>query len=252
MPGTGSPSIAVCARVRLVGNLRADVDHLGDRFDHVQVLGEALPAPGDSGRQRRPRDVLHTLHQSDQPFMAFRVNRGKTHAAVPHDHGGHSMPARRRKSWIPSGLTVVVGMNIHKSRSDQQAIGVDGASGANKAAAHFHHSAGGDPDISYNGRRTGTVHHSPAPDQQIEHFDFPWVEPRARTPNGVPDMRMIRLREPCSRGRGLADVALLRSVQPDRSCRLSRRTISWATVAMCWSSSECTCPKASPRPPTKV
>ena len=52
-----------------VGDLGADVDGVGHAGDHVEVFGEALPAPGDALVQGGAGDVLDALHEIDQPLV---------------------------------------------------------------------------------------------------------------------------------------------------------------------------------------
>ncbi len=78
-----------------VGHLRADVEHEGLRVEEVEEFGKGLPAPADALRQRGAGDVLHALHEADQPLVTVGCGRREAHTAVPHHHRGHPVPTRR-------------------------------------------------------------------------------------------------------------------------------------------------------------
>src|SRR5580692_5567377 len=73
------------------------------------------PAPSHALGQRGTRDVLDTLHQFDQPLLAARAYRGEADAAVAGDDCRHAVTAGRLQQVVPSGLTVVVGVNVHET-----------------------------------------------------------------------------------------------------------------------------------------
>ena len=68
----------------------------------------------------RAGDVLDALHQPDQPVVAIGSGRGEADAAVAGDHGGDPVPAARGQHLVPGGLAVVVGVDVHPARRDQQ------------------------------------------------------------------------------------------------------------------------------------
>ncbi len=55
---------------RAVRDLRADIDGERPLLDGVEVLGEALPLPGDALGQRGAGNVLDAFHQLDEPLFA--------------------------------------------------------------------------------------------------------------------------------------------------------------------------------------
>jgi hypothetical protein len=119
---------------RPVGHLGADVEHVGARFQDVQVLGKALPAPLDALGERRSGDVLDALHQADQEVLLARAHRGEADAAVAHHQGRDAVPARRREQRVPGGLSVVVGVDVHPARGHHLAASVDALAGRAQAA----------------------------------------------------------------------------------------------------------------------
>ena len=80
---------------RAVRDLRAEIDGERPLLDGVEVLGEALPLPGDALGQRGAGDVLDAFHQLDQPLFAAGADRREPDAAVAADHGGDAVQARR-------------------------------------------------------------------------------------------------------------------------------------------------------------
>ena len=75
--------------------------------------------------ERRPGDVLDSLHHLDQRLVPVRAHGSEPHSAVPHHRGGHAMPTGRGQVRVPGGLAVVVGVDVDEARGDHQAVGVD-------------------------------------------------------------------------------------------------------------------------------
>ena len=101
---------------RAVRDLRADVEHLRDAVDRVEVLGEGLPAPLDPVRERGAGDVLDAFHQPDQPLVLVGLHRREADAAVAHHDGRDAVPARRREHRVPGDLAVEVGVDVDEAR----------------------------------------------------------------------------------------------------------------------------------------
>ena len=114
---------------RAVGDLRPHVDGEPAPLQGVEVLGEGLPLPRHPLGQRRAGDVLHPLHEPDEPVVAVGAGRGEAHPAVARHDGGHAVPGARRQHLVPGGLAVVVGVDVDPARRDERPVGVDGASG---------------------------------------------------------------------------------------------------------------------------
>ena len=104
-----------------VGDLRADVDGELAAVEHVEVLGEALPVPGHALGERGAGDVLHALHELDEPLLLAGAHRGEAHAAVAGDDGGDAVAGGRVEHVVPGGLAVVVGVDVDEAGRDQHA-----------------------------------------------------------------------------------------------------------------------------------
>jgi len=79
-----APDSAMC-------NLSSDIHGISLGSQAVQVFGEALPLPVDAFCQSSSGNVLNSFHQLNQPLLRTWAYRGKTHAAVAHDYGGHTV-----------------------------------------------------------------------------------------------------------------------------------------------------------------
>ena len=106
---------------RAVRDLRADVDGQVAAVERVEVLRERLPAPVHPLRQRGAGDVLHALHQADEPLLRARAHRREAHAAVAGDDGGHAVPRRRLDDRVPRDLAVVVRVHVDEAGRDDRA-----------------------------------------------------------------------------------------------------------------------------------
>ena len=181
-------AIAHCiAPHRAVGDLSAEVDGQFLLLHRVQVLREALPAPADALGERRPGDVLDTLHQLDEPLLASRLHRGEADAAVAADDGGHAVHAGRLQQAVPTDLAVVVGVDVDEARGDDAAGGIDGLrrlplqSGVVAVAAtNFDDPAVLDPDVGPERLVPGAVDDGAAGDRQVVHAASSGGEPTAR------------------------------------------------------------------------
>jgi hypothetical protein len=71
------------------------------------------------------RNVLNALHEFDQAVLITSSNGSEANAAVAHHSRGHAMRGRRHEGLIPKRLTVVVRVDINKSRRHERSIGVD-------------------------------------------------------------------------------------------------------------------------------
>ena len=105
---------------RAVGHLGRHVDRSGHGFQRIQILGKTLPLPVDTLGQCRPGNILYAFHQLDQKVTIFGFNRCKPDPAIAHHHGGNTVPARGCEHRIPSGLTVVMRVNVYPTRCNQQ------------------------------------------------------------------------------------------------------------------------------------
>ena len=158
---------------RAVRHLRADVDRLGQRLQEVQILRERLPAPLHPLRQRAARNVLHALHQADQPVAPIRRRRREAHPAVAHHHRRHPMPERRRQQRIPGDLPVEMRVDIHEAGRDQLPLRVDLLAPALRRLPHDRDQPPIDRHIRPTPRRPRAVHHQPVANHQIMHLSPP-------------------------------------------------------------------------------
>ena len=94
--------------------------------ERVEVLGERLPAPVDALGERGAGDVLHALHQADEPLLVAGAHGREPDAAVAGDDGGDTVTRRRLEQRVPRGLAVVVRVDVDEAGRDEQPGGVDG------------------------------------------------------------------------------------------------------------------------------
>ena len=86
---------------RAVRHRGADVDAAAQPGDHVEVLGERLPAPRDALVERRAGDVLDAFHQLDQVRLGAGTDGREADAAVAHDDGGDAVPRTWGRARCP-------------------------------------------------------------------------------------------------------------------------------------------------------
>ena len=157
-------------------HLRANINAVG-RVDTVEVLAEALPAPRDAGVERRAGNIFDGLHEFDEGGLGAATHRREADAAVPHHHGRDTVPAARSDLFVPAHLTVVVGVDVDKTRGEQVAIGVDDTLGipANTAlcgTAYRDNFAGNDCDITRESVRARAVDYLCISNDQVVHVDL--------------------------------------------------------------------------------
>ena len=79
----GSPVAHHVGADGAVGDLGPDVHRELERVQVVQVLGEALPLPGDALGEGGAGDVLDALHQADEPVVAVGRRRANPTPQLP-------------------------------------------------------------------------------------------------------------------------------------------------------------------------
>ena len=138
---------------------RANIQCIATSGEKVQILRVTAPcAPGHTFVEHRAGYVLDTFHQLDQFALATRCHRCKANTAIAHDHGADTVAGRRVHRFVPSGLAVVVGVDVDPGGGDDGAIGVDGlASGAADLCADFGDAAIAQRQITGIGCSAGTV-----------------------------------------------------------------------------------------------
>ncbi len=122
---TGGPLAHDVEPQGTVGELRAQIDVVGPSLDRVEVLAEALPRPLDPLVEHGAGDVLHALHEGDEPVVGLRPHRREAHAAIAHHGRRHAVPAARGEARVPGRLSVVVGVDVDEAGRHEQTIGVD-------------------------------------------------------------------------------------------------------------------------------
>ena len=117
---------------------------------------------------QRRRDVLDRLHGGGQQLRLAGTHRREGHAAVAHDHRGHSVPARRGHGRVPTDLRVQVGVQVDEPGGDQPTVRVDHPSGAARVdVADRGDAVTVDRHIGASGRCARAVDDRAAPDHQI-------------------------------------------------------------------------------------
>ena len=74
-----------------VRNLRADIDGPAALIEGIEVLRERLPREIDALGEGGSGDVLHSLHQLDEPLLGAGFHRREPDATVAHDECGDAM-----------------------------------------------------------------------------------------------------------------------------------------------------------------
>ena len=154
---------------RAVRDEAGHVEHPVGPFHLVEVLPEGLPVPVHALGQRGAGDVLHALHELNQPFPVRVPGRCEADAAIAHHDGGHPVPPRRRDLGVPGGLAVVVGVDVDPARRDQPALGVDLAAGGALDLAGRGDDAAVDGDVTGPDGPARSVGDGAAPDDQVVH-----------------------------------------------------------------------------------
>ena len=110
---------------RRVRQLRGDVNVELACIQRIEILGEGFPVPGQAFDHDHLGHVFHAFHELDQDLALIGLAGRKADAAIAHDHRGHAMAGRRRKTMLPGGLSVEVGVHVDKARGHQQTLGID-------------------------------------------------------------------------------------------------------------------------------
>ena len=153
-----------------VRHLRGEVDVVLPAAEVVEVLGEALPAPGQALVERGAGDVLDALHQLDETLPVAGPARREPHPAVAHDHGGDPVPRRGEELFVPRGQAVVVGVDVDEARHDERTVGVDDACatvGGGVDLADLDDASTRDRDVGRAGRCAGSVDDRATADDEV-------------------------------------------------------------------------------------
>ena len=150
-----------------VRQLRRDIDVEPPTGEVIEIVGKTPPVPGQPFGEDRERNVLDTLHQVDKPVVILRPTGGEADPAIAHHGCGHAMQRRGLQPLIPGRLTVIVGVNVHESRCDQQAPRVDLVGARARDLADRDNQAIPDRDITLEGGGARPVHDRSAADHTI-------------------------------------------------------------------------------------
>ncbi len=154
---------------RVVWHVADEIGGVVERVERVEVVGEALPRPGQPLRQGGARDVLDALHQGDQARVIGLADGREAHAAVAHHHRRDPVPGRGRQIAVPRGLAVVVRVQIGEARRDDRAVGVDRAARLARDPTDLDHATVVDPHVGGEGGLARPVDHLAARDLDVEH-----------------------------------------------------------------------------------
>ena len=154
---------------RAVRDEARDVEDAWGPLDLVQVLAEGFPIPVDALGQGGARDVLDALHEPDQPLAVGGSCGREPDPAVSGDHRGHTVPTRGGDLGVPGHLAVVVGVDVHPPRRDEQSAGVHDA-----ASPPIDVPDGGDDaalqgDVGLAERPAGAIGNRSPLDDQVVH-----------------------------------------------------------------------------------
>ena len=146
-----------------------DVEALGQAIESVHELRKGLPIPGQRRLHRTQRDRLGAHHREHRALAVVRLDRREAEAAVADYHRGDPVPSRNGQVRIPENLGVVMGVQVDKTRRDDQPAGVDYFGALMRVdPSNPGDSPVLDADIAAKARRAGTVNHHPVRDHQIE------------------------------------------------------------------------------------
>ena len=108
--------------VRHVGR---DVDGARQLLERVEILGKALPVPGQPSASAVPGMSSTPSIRPISHWCAIGRGRREADAAVAHDDGGDAVPGRRRHLRVPRRLAVIVRVDVDEARRDDLAGRVD-------------------------------------------------------------------------------------------------------------------------------
>lgn len=134
----------------------------------IEIVGEALPVPGQTLDHHRVGNILDSLHQVNQPVSVLGLAGGEAHAAISHHDRGHPVPGGGLHPVVPCRLTVIMGMNVDEAGRHDQAAGVDPLPGLAGYLSDLHDLAVSDANVGHETIRAGAIHDRSATDDQIK------------------------------------------------------------------------------------
>jgi hypothetical protein len=194
-----------------VRQLGADVGVELARRQKVQIVRETLPAPGQAFGEHGEGDVLHPLHQADQPVMVFRAAGRKADAAIAHDHRRAAMQGGRADRLAPGRLAVIMGVNVDKAGRHDLSARVDLLDALAGNLADGGDLAAGDRHVAFERCGARAVHDCPAADNQVAAS--PWFPPLS-FPAGCQSRRPRESLTARQQFKGFGNSGMRRAVQP--------------------------------------
>ena len=135
-----------------------DVYVIRPRIQCIHIFGEAFPIPGQAFGQHNLWQILHAFHQLHEHIAPIRPARREAHAAIAKQRRGHAIDGRRKQPAAPSRLGIVMRVDIHKARRDDQPLGIDFIRTARRNFTDFYNTAITNGDIGFIRRRAGAIH----------------------------------------------------------------------------------------------
>ena len=158
---------------RAMRNLRRDIQSARQLVQRVEIFGEGLPLPINAFGQSGARNILHALHQVDEPVMLIGLGGRKADAAIAHHGGGDAVPTRRAEIGVPRHLPVIMGVNIDPARCHKVAFGIDFGLGFFLDDTGFHDDAVFYGNIGGARRRARAVYQIGIANNQVKHGCLP-------------------------------------------------------------------------------
>jgi len=127
--GTGRPLRRLFAHHVLahgrMSDERRDVDPERQSRDGIEVLGEALEAPGNPGLQRLEAHAFDVLENARDLGAIRGPGRCDSEAAITHDDRRDAVPGRGRQVRVPEDLRIVVRVDVDEAGAHDQTRAVD-------------------------------------------------------------------------------------------------------------------------------
>src|SRR5262249_2849484 len=117
--------------------------------DGVEILREALPTPLDAFGERGAGNVLHALHEPDQPVVPIRPGGREADTAVAHDDRRDPVPRRWREVGVPRHLPIVVRVDVDPPGGDEEPGRIDLAAAPPGATADVRDAIAVDGDVPF-------------------------------------------------------------------------------------------------------
>ena len=148
----------------------AEVDVALAAFQRGQEFAEAFPLPLQAFGHDGPRDVFNALHQLNQLAAVFWSARGEADATIAHDGCGDAVPGGGSHPAVPSGLGVVMGMDVDEAGGHQLALRVDLFRATRRYLADFDNFATSDGDVGFVRCGAGAVDNGAIANDDADFF----------------------------------------------------------------------------------